>query len=243
MMVLSNSISSLHTNKILDKTPDMKYLQALCIAQQYFGSYILPSLYHDTWFVNGISYYLAGLYFRKMFGNNEYKYIFYKYNQELVEYEKEKGFVILDPNSAYILNNCYNGLFEMTPTVPQVGTIGVSSGGNHNNYNKFNLLMKNLKATSSNYAEMESKKAHMVLKFIEDCLGRELLLKLLNFQLQMADNMIFDLFEQEKIYDLDYLTEIEGSHDESNDINDSKDNLNKSGGGGESKEAGETENG
>ena len=113
--------------------------------------------------------------------------------------------------------------------MPQVGTIGVSSGGNHNNYNKFNLLMKNLKATSSNYAEMESKKAHMVLKFIEDCLGRELLLKLLNFQLQMADNMIFGLFEQEKIYDLDYSTEIEGSHDESNNINDSKDNLNKSG--------------
>lgn len=47
---------------------------ALAIAEQFFGCFISMQSWSDTWLPKGISTYLAGLYAKKCFGNNEYRH-------------------------------------------------------------------------------------------------------------------------------------------------------------------------
>ena len=43
-------------------------------ASQYFGCYITTERWSDLWLRKGIPAYLAGLFVKKFFGNNEYRY-------------------------------------------------------------------------------------------------------------------------------------------------------------------------
>jgi hypothetical protein len=46
---------------------------ALAVAEQFFGTYITMERWSDVWLNQGIAAYLAGLYAKKCFGNNEYR--------------------------------------------------------------------------------------------------------------------------------------------------------------------------
>jgi len=46
---------------------------ALAVAEQFFGCFISMQNSSDSWLSRGISIYLAGLYAKKFFGNNEYR--------------------------------------------------------------------------------------------------------------------------------------------------------------------------
>ena len=45
------------------------------IATQFYGCFITTEKWSDQWLKKGISKYLAGLFVKKMFGNNEYRYV------------------------------------------------------------------------------------------------------------------------------------------------------------------------
>lgn len=64
----------LHDETIIDQTLVTRRLLALALAQQWFQCYVGVKSWPDMWISAGISGYLAGLFFRRMFGNNEYRY-------------------------------------------------------------------------------------------------------------------------------------------------------------------------
>ncbi len=64
----------LHDETIIDQTLETRWLLALSLAQQWFPCYVGAKALPDLWIPTGLSGYLAGLFFRRMFGNNEYKY-------------------------------------------------------------------------------------------------------------------------------------------------------------------------
>ncbi len=46
----------------------------MTLAQQWFGNFIGVRLWQDTWLCYGLAGYLSDLFFRHMFGQNEYRY-------------------------------------------------------------------------------------------------------------------------------------------------------------------------
>lgn len=64
----------LHDETIIDQTLITRRLLALALAQQWFPCYVGVKSWPDMWISAGMSGYLAGLFFKKMFGSNEYKY-------------------------------------------------------------------------------------------------------------------------------------------------------------------------
>ena len=86
----------MHSNSIIEQTFETRKLLTLAISKQFFGCFINFQTYSDWWLVNGISNYLANLYFKKSFGNNEYKYQIYSDLKEVCLFEKEHGYICLD---------------------------------------------------------------------------------------------------------------------------------------------------
>lgn len=64
----------LHDETIVDQTLDTRWTLALALAQQWFPCYVGVKSWPDMWISAGLAGYLAGLFLRKMFGNNEYRY-------------------------------------------------------------------------------------------------------------------------------------------------------------------------
>lgn len=72
-MYIYYSTNLLHSPAIIDQTYDTRKAMALAIAEQFFGCFITMERWSDIWLPEGISGYLAGLYAKKCFGNNEYR--------------------------------------------------------------------------------------------------------------------------------------------------------------------------
>ncbi|CAG0908633.1 unnamed protein product [Cyprideis torosa] len=67
------SVNLLHTYVIIDQHYLTRKAMALCVANQYFGCFIAPRSWKDTWLTAGIAQYLQGVFCKKTFGNNEYR--------------------------------------------------------------------------------------------------------------------------------------------------------------------------
>lgn len=67
------STNLLHSTAIVDQTYETRKSMALAIAEQFFGCFITMERWSDIWLPEGIASYLAGLYAKKCFGNNEYR--------------------------------------------------------------------------------------------------------------------------------------------------------------------------
>ena len=52
---------------------ETRTITAHAIANQFYGCFITTEKWSDQWLKKGISKYLAGLFVKKMFGNNEYR--------------------------------------------------------------------------------------------------------------------------------------------------------------------------
>ena len=70
---------------------------AQAVAEQFFGCFITMQNWSDLWLAKGIPEYLCGLYSKKCFGNNEYRYWIH---QELQEVRDLLFINILAPRAA-----------------------------------------------------------------------------------------------------------------------------------------------
>jgi transcription initiation factor TFIID subunit 2 len=63
----------LHSSAIIDQVYDTRKVTAHAVASQFYGCFITTEKWSDLWLKKGISKYLAGLFVKKIFGNNEYR--------------------------------------------------------------------------------------------------------------------------------------------------------------------------
>lgn len=59
---------------IIDQTVETRRLLVRSLAMQWFGQYLFPSNWADYWLIIGLANYVAGLFVRKLYGNNEYRF-------------------------------------------------------------------------------------------------------------------------------------------------------------------------
>lgn len=60
------------------------------LASQWSGVNVVPKTWHDLWLTNAIAYYMSFLYFRKLMGNNEYKFMLKKRSEEICNVDVNK---------------------------------------------------------------------------------------------------------------------------------------------------------
>ncbi|XP_026742462.1 transcription initiation factor TFIID subunit 2-like [Trichoplusia ni] len=162
MSILSTHL--LHSIAIIDQTYISRKAMAQAVAEQFFGCFITMQNWSDLWLAKGIPDYLCGLYSKKCFGNNEYRYIIHQELQEVVGYEEQYGGIVLDP---------------WQPP---------ASGARVEPKDVFYFPVRNVHTMSPRYIEVMRKKSHLVLRMLEQRIGQELLLQVFNKQLSLATN-------------------------------------------------------
>ena len=90
------STTLLHSSAIIDQVYYTRKVTAHALACQFFGCFITTEKWCDLWLRKGISRYLAGLFVKKIFGNNEYRYFIHGEMDKVVKYEEKYGGIILD---------------------------------------------------------------------------------------------------------------------------------------------------
>lgn len=60
------------------------------LASQWSGVNIVPKTWSDLWLTNAIAYYMSFLYFRKLMGNNEYKFMLKKRSEQICQIDINK---------------------------------------------------------------------------------------------------------------------------------------------------------
>ncbi|RWS30072.1 Transcription initiation factor TFIID subunit 2-like protein, partial [Leptotrombidium deliense] len=146
----------LHSKHIIDQTYITRRILSHAIAQQFFGCFITMQSWFDAWLTRGISSFLASQYYKKSFGNNEYRFAVQKDLDEIVEYEEKNGGVILDPSSSSDTSNNFYFSYRHSHTVSPL------------------------------YNETHMKKSHFAIRMLEDRIGRELILQVFNKLLSLA---------------------------------------------------------
>ncbi|KAL5266598.1 hypothetical protein ACHWQZ_G003840 [Mnemiopsis leidyi] len=113
------SINLLHSARIIDQTLHTRRALGMAIASQYFGVFIVPESYNDTWLVVGIKNILFLLFMRKIFGNNECRFWVYQQMMRVYEAECEQLLPPLhlkDKSQSYPLTSGNNAqIFHMDP--------------------------------------------------------------------------------------------------------------------------------
>lgn len=155
----------LHSRHIIDQTYISRKIMSHAVAEQFFGCFISMYSWSDVWLPKGISSYLASQYYKKSFGNNEYRYWIHKDLQDVIAYEQKHDGIILDCSA--------------------MPTGSVSSSGKEGS---FYFPTKHLHTTSPKYNQILWKKSHLVIRVLEDRLGRELLLQVFNKLLSLASS-------------------------------------------------------
>lgn len=68
------STDLLHPSSVIDQALETRQVLAHAVAVQWVGINIIQRSWSDTWLINGLSAYLAGLFWRRLMGNNEYRF-------------------------------------------------------------------------------------------------------------------------------------------------------------------------
>jgi len=105
--------------------------------------------------------------------------------QEVVKYEQQYGGIVLDPSmlnipkssSRYGLGNESNSSLHSRPSMEHQ-----TSGGEAGFY----FYLQNPHLVSPEYLQIYAKKAHLVIRMLENRIGSQLLLQVLNKQLSLA---------------------------------------------------------
>jgi transcription initiation factor TFIID subunit 2 len=92
------NVALLTSKQIIDQTLITRRLLAYSMAKQFFGCFVCMFDWHSWWLIQGIAWFAANLFLKKMLGNNEYKYIIYQEMKEICTYEREQGYILLDLN-------------------------------------------------------------------------------------------------------------------------------------------------
>ena len=115
------SVNLLHSQRVIDQTLLTRQTLGMAIAAQYFGVFIVPESFNDSWLVVGIKHILFLLFLKKIHGNNECR--FWVYEQLMKVYKAEHQQLLpplhlKDKSQSYPLttgNHAYN--FHMDPTL------------------------------------------------------------------------------------------------------------------------------
>ncbi|XP_046383438.1 transcription initiation factor TFIID subunit 2 [Ischnura elegans] len=94
------STDLLHPSSVIDQTYETRSAMAQGVAEQFIGCFISRQSWSDTWLTQGAATYLASLYAKRCFGNNQYRAWIHSELQEVVKYEEEFGGIVLDPSQA-----------------------------------------------------------------------------------------------------------------------------------------------
>ncbi len=73
----------LHGADVIEHVQHARRVISVALAAQWFGNFLRMRSWADTWLLVGIAEYLASLFMRKMFGNNEYKFRLLKDNETI----------------------------------------------------------------------------------------------------------------------------------------------------------------
>lgn len=158
MTILSTNL--LHSRHIIDQTYITRRLLSQSIAEQFFGCFITMQLWSDAWLTRGISAFIASQYYKKAFGNNEYRYLLYQQMNQVIEHEQKYRGIILDPSNLNAAESIGTSYFPI----------------------------KHLHTLSPLYDKVYKLKSHLVIRMLEDRIGRELLLQVFNKLLSLAIN-------------------------------------------------------
>ena len=114
-----------------------------------------------------------GMWVKKTFGNNEYRDMVHQHMEEVVKYEEKYGGIILDSSQRPQHNVSLRGEATRNPEVE---------------HNAFYFPVDNLQTCSPEYLRIMEKKAHLVIRMLENRLGQAQLLQVLNKLLSLANN-------------------------------------------------------
>ncbi|WKY07895.1 hypothetical protein Q1695_007411 [Nippostrongylus brasiliensis] len=155
------SLYVLHHKKIIDVVQESRQLLAFGVAQQFFGCFITPAHFLDSWLVRSLSRFITSLYIEKIFGTSEYLFQIKKLLNAVCEYESQWGKIILRPSGEGVarLNLHCDPRSEHT--------------------------------ASPLYVENQTKKGHLAMRMLSKRLGNEpyfqVLHKILSVGQQMAE--------------------------------------------------------
>lgn len=150
----------LHSKHIIDQTFITRAVLSEALASQYFGCFIEMSSWSAAWLTRGISSYMAAQYRRKIFGNNEYRFKVQEVMKQLIDYEQKFGGIVLD---------------ETTEVV-------------NKSRNTFHFSTQSPHTISPFFDEAHKLKSFLVIRMLEDRIGRLLLVQVFNKILSLASN-------------------------------------------------------
>ncbi|TFY71826.1 hypothetical protein EVG20_g1175 [Dentipellis fragilis] len=81
------SVDLLHGEDAIDQVYETRQALSHALACQWIGINIQPKVWSDLWLVNGLGLYIAGLFLRKLFGNNEYRFRLKKDMDRVLEWD------------------------------------------------------------------------------------------------------------------------------------------------------------
>lgn len=93
------TVDLLHGEDIIDQVYETRHSLSHALACQWIGINIQPKMYSDTWLVNGLGFYVTGLFMRKLFGMNEYRYRLKKDMERVIELDNGVMPPICQPQS------------------------------------------------------------------------------------------------------------------------------------------------
>ncbi|RDX51973.1 hypothetical protein OH76DRAFT_1400878 [Lentinus brumalis] len=93
------TVDMLHGEDIIDQVYETRHSLSHALACQWIGINIHPKFYSDTWLVNGLGLYITGLFMRKLFGTNEYRFRLKKDMERVIEQDTGSMPPICQPTS------------------------------------------------------------------------------------------------------------------------------------------------
>lgn len=150
----------LFSKHIIDQAFETRSVLAEALAAQLFGCFISMSSWSSSWLTRGISMFVAAQYKRRVFGNNDYRYNVQETMKKLIEYEQKHGGIVLDESSSVI----------------------------NKSKSSFHFSTQNPHTISPFYNAIHQLKAFLVIRMLEDRIGRSLLIQVYNKILSLALN-------------------------------------------------------
>lgn len=150
----------LHSKHIIDQTFATRTVLSDALSSQYFGCFIEMASWSSAWLTRGISSYIAAQYRRKVFGNNEYRFKVQETMKQLIDYEQRFGGIVLDETSDVV--NKSKNIFHFSTQSPHT--------------------------ISPFFDEAHKLKSFLVIRMLEDRIGKLLLVQVFNKILSLASN-------------------------------------------------------
>ncbi|EDW04189.1 transcription initiation factor TFIID subunit 2 [Drosophila grimshawi] len=161
------SVNLLHSKEIIDQTYSSRTKMARAVAEQFYGCFICPHRWSDTWLAKGVATYLCGLHSRQCFGNNPYREWVQLELSQVVKYEERYGGVILDCSQPVA-----------AAAVPKFS----------HDHHQHHFPKESSHTVSPKYVKALRRKSHLVIRMLEHRIGQQMLFRVFNKQLALATN-------------------------------------------------------